>query len=319
MSLYLVTGGAGFIGSHIVTALVARGDRARVLDDLSSGTLANLEPLDVGEPGSGAPVEFLRGDVADPEPVRCASEGVAGIFHEAAQVSVPASFEDPRRSYEVNVLGTLHVLEGARRAGTARVVLAASSAAYGDSEELPKVESMVPQPLSPYASGKLAGEALLATWGQMHGIRATSLRYFNVFGPRQADDSPYSGVIALFARRLLAGEPVRIHGDGGQTRDFVFVEDVVRANLTAMDADLAPGEVFNVGTGRSISLLELHGGLAKLAGRDEPPRHGPPRVGDVRHSRADVSHIQARLGWRSQVDFEEGLRITFEWYRSQGS
>ena len=317
MPLFLITGGAGFIGSHLAAALVARGDHVRVLDDLSSGSLANLEPLGLGEPESGAPVEFYRGDVIDADLASRACRGVHGVFHEAAQVSVPASIDDPRRSYEVNVLGTLTVLEAARTAGVERLVFAASSAAYGDSEELPKVETMAPRPRSPYASGKLASEALLEVWGHAHGLRTVSLRYFNVFGPRQADDSPYSGVIAIFARRLLAGEPVTIHGDGQQTRDFVFVDDVVRANLAAMAGDVEPGEVLNVGTGRAIRLEELYRHLAELAGCDEPPRFGPGRAGDVRHSRADIGRIRARLGWQPEVAWEDGLARTLAWYRSR--
>ncbi|MEW6070976.1 MAG: NAD-dependent epimerase/dehydratase family protein [Planctomycetota bacterium] len=318
MALFLVTGGAGFIGSHLAAALAARGDRVRVLDDLSSGRLENLAPLAVGEIGSGAAVELLRGDVADPEAARRAARGVEGIFHTAAQVSVPASVEDPRRSYAVNVLGTLNVLEAAREEGVRRLVLSASSAAYGDAAELPTVETMAPRPCSPYASGKLAAEALFAVWGRLHGLRTVSLRYFNVYGPRQADDSPYSGVIALFARRLLAGLPVTIHGDGEQTRDFVFVADVVRANLAALAADLEPGEVLNVGTGEAISMNELFARLAELAGVTATPRHGPPRPGDVRYSRADVSRIRARLGWRPRVAMGDGLAVTLDWYRRRG-
>ncbi len=317
MSLFLITGGAGFIGSHIASALVARGDRVRVLDDLSSGCRDNLAPLGLGDLGSAAPVELVVGDVADPFLAREACRGAVGVFHEAAQVSVPASLEDPRESYRVNVSGTLNMLEAARAERVGRFVYAASSAAYGDSEELPKVETMSPLPLSPYASGKLAGEQLLAVWGRAFGLRTVSLRYFNVFGPRQADDSPYSGVIAIFARRLLEGKPVTIHGDGGQTRDFVYVEDVARANLAAMDGDLEPGEVLNVGTGETITLERLHSLMAELAGSESSAEHGPPREGDIRHSRADVGRIRELLGWESRVPWREGLRRTLDWYRSR--
>src|SRR5690349_15353325 len=237
MATYLVTGGAGFIGSHICEALRARGDGVRVLDDLSSGRLENL-----GGPAAG--VEFVRGSLTDPAACRAAVAGVAGIFHEAAQVSVPRSIEDPHASYQVNVQGTLNLLEAARAAKVERLVFAASSAAYGDSETLPKVESMLPQPLSPYASGKLAGEQLLRVYASCYGMRTVSLRYFNVFGPRQADDSPYTGVIALFVRALLRGQAPVIYGDGLQSRDFTYVSNVVEANLSAMARDLdEPGEI----------------------------------------------------------------------------
>jgi UDP-glucose 4-epimerase len=214
MSLYLVTGGAGFIGSHLVHALVKRGDRVRVLDDLSSGRLENLAGLDVGEVGEKCDVELVRGSITNPVHCRRACVGVHGIFHEAAQVSVPRSIEDPVESYEINVMGTLRLLEAARAGGVARVVSASSSAVYGNTQTLPKVESMPPDPLSPYASGKLGGEALMRVYGESHGMRTVSLRYFNVFGPRQADDSPYTGVIAIFARALLDGRPPTIFGDG---------------------------------------------------------------------------------------------------------
>ena len=257
-----------------------RGDRVRVLDDMSSGRPQNLAHLEVGGPESGAPVELLEGDVADPATARRACSGAMGAFHEAAQVSVPASFEDPERSYRTNVMGTLAVLEGARREGLEGVVFAASSAAYGDDPSLPKEESMRTAPLSPYASGKLAAEELLRVWGRSYGLRTVCLRYFNVFGPRQADDSPYTGVIAIFARALLDGAPVRIHGDGGQTRDFVYVQDAVRANLLAMDARrLDPGEVLNVGTGERVSIGGLYAELRELAGRSEEPEYGPERGG----------------------------------------
>jgi len=318
MSVHLVTGGAGFIGSHIVTALVERGDTVRVLDDLvSGGKKANLEHLEIGAPGSGAAVEIFEADVADAETVRRACRGVRGVFHEAAQVSVPQSVEDPLRSYRTNVMGTLAVLEGARREGVERVVFAASSAAYGDGEELPKHEGLTPRPQSPYASGKLAGEQLLAVWGRIHGLRTVSLRYFNVFGPRQADDSPYSGVIALFANALLRGDTVTIFGDGEQTRDFTYVGDVVRANLLAMESDLEPGEVLNVGRGESLSVNQLYWALAELVGSDREPRYAPRRAGDVLHSCADVTRMAERLGFSPTTDWREGLALTLGWYQDR--
>ncbi len=315
MAAYLVTGGAGFIGSHLAGALVRQGDRVRVLDDLSGGTHENLAHLEVGAAGSGAPVEFVRGSVADPVAVSRACEGVQGVFHHAALVSVPRSVERPEESFESNVTGTFQVLEGARRAGVRRVVFASSSAIYGEDERIPKDESMPPCPASPYAGDKLSGETLLATWSRTYGLSTVALRYFNVYGPRQADDSPYSGVIAIFARRLLAGEPVTIHGDGEQTRDFVFIDDVVRANLLAMDAALEGSAVFNVGTGSSVAIRALHGEMARLAGCGAEPRFAPGRAGDVRHSRASIDLIRARLGFEPRVPREEGLGATLDWYR----
>ena len=253
MATYLITGGAGFIGSHLAAALVARGDRVRILDDLSTGRRENLAELEVGAIGSGAPVELLQADVADREAVERGCRGAQGVFHEAAQVSVPRSIEDPEQSFAVNVDGTLRVLEGARAAGVRRVVFAASSAAYGDSETLPKHEEMLPRPLSPYAAGKVAGEHLMQVWARVYGLQTVCLRYFNVFGPRQLDDSPYTGVIAIFARALLEGRRARIYGDGEQSRDFTYIDNVVQANLRAMDAEGASGLVLNVG----LSLIHI--------------------------------------------------------------
>jgi len=314
--LYLVTGGAGFIGSHITAGLVQRGDRVRVLDDLSSGKLENLAHLDVGEYGSGAPVEFLPGDVVDADLCRRAVHGARGVFHEAAQVSVPRSVEDPLRSYDVNVNGTLRLLEAARAQGVGRFVFAASSAAYGDGEELPKHEGLVPAPLSPYASGKVAGEHLLRVYARCYGMHTVALRYFNVFGPRQADDSPYTGVIAIFARMLLEGRTPTIFGDGGQTRDFVYIGNVVAANLAAMDRELPAGSCCNVGTGVSISLLELLQAMAQELGVAVEPKFGAERAGDVRHSLADLTRARALLGYEPLVPWRDGLRETLAWYRA---
>ncbi len=317
MARVLVTGGAGFIGSHLVRALVSAGRPVRVLDDLSTGRRENLEGLEVGPIESGAPVEFLAGDVADPGDAAAACRGVAAVLHEAAQVSVPRSIEDPERTYAVNVLGTLRLLEGARAAGVERFVLAASSAAYGDAPELPKREDMIPAPLSPYAASKVAGEHLLRVWGEVHGMRTVALRYFNVFGPRQRDDSPYTGVIAIFARALLEGRRPTIFGDGEQTRDFTYVENVVDANLAALEADLAPGEVINIGGGERISLLELYRAMASELGVDLAPEHAPARPGDVRHSVAAIERAEALLGWRPRVSWREGLARTLAWYRER--
>ncbi|MBK7878438.1 MAG: SDR family oxidoreductase [Planctomycetes bacterium] len=315
MAIYLVTGGAGFIGSHLVDALLARGHRVRVLDDLSSGRIENLPSALLGEPGSDAPLEFYRGSIEDAELCRGACTGIAGVFHEAAQVSVPRSVEDPRTSYSINVTGTLNVLEGARLAGVPRVVFAASSAAYGNSEELPKVESMLPQPLSPYASGKIAGEHLLRVYAHVYGVRTVALRYFNIFGPRQADDSPYTGVIAIFAKALLEGRRAKIFGDGSQTRDFTYVDNVVDANLRAMERDVEPGSVINIGGGRRVSILELYRRMAEILGKDLEPILEPPRSGDVRDSLASLERARVLLGYEPSTTWEQGLDRTVAWYR----
>jgi len=317
MALYLVTGGAGFIGSHIATALAERGDRVRVLDDLATGQRANLEALNPGAVGSGAEVELLEGSITDEAAVREACRGVDGVFHEAAQVSVPQSVEDPIGSYEVNVTGTLRVLEAARGAGVERFVFAASSAAYGNCTKLPKVETMLPEPVSPYASGKVAGEHLLRVFGETHGMKTVSLRYFNIFGPRQADDSPYTGVIAIFAKALLEGRQATIFGDGEQTRDFTFVQNVVRANLAAIGADLEPGAVVNVGTGRSITINELYRAMAEEAGMPAEPIHAAPRAGDVLHSVASTERARAWLGYEVEIDWRAGMSETIGWYRER--
>ncbi|MDP6369669.1 MAG: NAD-dependent epimerase/dehydratase family protein, partial [Planctomycetota bacterium] len=223
MSLVLVTGGAGFIGSHLVERLVSKGHTVRVIDDFSSGKLENLEGLDCGDLGSGKQVEIIESCITDPVRVPTSMQGVDWVVHLAAQVSVPRSIEDPRMSYRINVDGTQNILDSARLAGAKRVVFAASSAAYGDHTELPLSEDLMPRPLSPYASGKLAGEHLMRVWAECYGMHTTSLRFFNVFGPRQADDSPYTGVIAIFAKALIEGSQPTIYGDGSQTRDFTFV------------------------------------------------------------------------------------------------
>lgn len=317
MSTYLVTGGAGFIGSHITSALVERGDRVRVLDDFSSGRVENLAHLEVGDPGSGSPVELLRGSVVDPDACAAACAGVEGIFHEAAQVSVPESIADPEKSLNVNVLGTMRLLEAARNAGVGRVVFAASAAAYGNAEKSPKVEDFVPKPLSPYAVGKVAGEHLLRAWGETYGLRTVALRYFNIFGPRQLDDSPYTGVIAIFAKALLEGRVPTIYGDGEQTRDFTYVANAVQANLKAMASELEPGTVVNVGGGASISLNQLLAAMAEICGIAVTPEYGPVREGDVRHSVASLDLARAALGYEPGVHWREGLQETLAWYRKR--
>ena len=315
MVLHLVTGGAGFIGSHIAAALVARGDRVRVLDDLSSGRVENLAALDVGPLGSGAPVELHRGSICSDAACAAACEGVQHVFHEAAQVSVPRSLERPLESYEINVMGTLRLLEAARKARVRSFVFAASSAAYGNSPTLPKIESMTPCPLSPYASAKLAGEQLLRVYGEAFGLKTVALRYFNIFGPRQSDDSPYTGVIALFARALLEGRSATIFGDGEQTRDFTYVDNVVQANLLAIDADLEPGIVINIGSGERITVNALYRTMASILGSSIAPTYAKARAGDVRDSLASLELARTRLGYKPSVSWREGLAPTVEWYR----
>jgi nucleoside-diphosphate-sugar epimerase len=315
MGTYLVTGGCGFIGSHIARALLGRGDSVRVLDDLSGGSLANLAGLELGGLGSGAPVEFVRASVTDAAACSAACAGVSAVFHEAAQVSVPRSIQDPIASYATNVSGTLQLLEAARKAQVGRFVFAASSAAYGNSPTLPKSETMPSDPVSPYASGKLAGEELLRVYGLLHGIRTVSLRYFNVFGPGQADDSPYTGVIALFARALLDGRRPRIYGDGEQTRDFTYVANVVEANMLAIERDLEPGIVINVGAGERISINAVYAEIARLLGSDLTPEYVPARDGDVRDSLAALDRARALLGYVPRIGWRQGLATTIDWYR----
>ena len=317
MGRHLVTGGAGFIGSHIAEALVRRGDRVRVLDDFSSGLAENIEALGAGSVGSGAPVEVLRGTISSQAACRAACEGIETVFHEAAMVSVPRSFEDPILSYEVNVMGTLRLLEAAHKSGVRSFVFASSSAVYGDSPALPKQEDTRPEPLSPYASGKLAGEHLLRVWGRAHGMKTVSLRYFNVFGPRQRDDSPYTGVIALFARALLEGRRATILGDGEQTRDFTYVDNVVHANLLALEKDLEPGTVINVGAGDRVSIRSMYRAMARIAGSSAEPNYAPPRAGDVRDSLASLDRARAFLGYEPRVAWEAGLAATMNWYRGR--
>lgn len=317
MTFYLITGGAGFIGSHLATALVERGNRVRVLDRVPRDEARNLAHLEVGANGSGAPVEYLQGDVSCPEDGARAMQGVAGVLHQAAQVSVPESVADPVRSYEVNVMGTEYLLEAARAEGVERFLFAASAAAYGNNPEVPKRETMLPEPCSPYASGKVAGEHLLKVWGECYGMKTVSLRYFNVFGPRQADDSPYTGVIAIFARELLAGRAPTIFGDGGQTRDFTPVENVVSANLLALEADLEPGAILNVGTQESVSLNDLYAVMAEHLGFDQKPNYGPTREGDVRHSMAAIDRAREWIGYEPLLDWKQALRQTLDWYAAR--
>lgn len=299
----LVTGGAGFIGSHLVEALLEQGRPVRVIDNLATGRRANLDHLDG--------YEWIEGDLRELGDCEAACEGVAGVLHQAAIPSVPRSVEDPLSSFDTGPLATMNLLEAARRARVGRVVFAASSSAYGDTEELPKHEAMLPNPLSPYAAGKLASEHYVRVYARTMGLDGVSLRYFNVFGPRQDPSSPYSGVISLFNKLMSQGDRPVIYGDGGQTRDFTFIANVVQANLLALDAE-APlrGEVFNVGTGEQISLLDLVAAINLVLGTSLEPEFRAGRAGDVRHSLAALDRIEATLGYQPTVGFADGLRRT---------
>ena len=309
----LVTGGAGFIGSHLVDALVALNARVSVLDDLSTGDAGNLSPAtERGE------VRFVHGSILDAPALSDAITGARCVFHLAALASVPESIERPEDYHDVNATGTLRVLDAARRAGAARVIFAASSAAYGNAEALPLAETTEPMPLSPYAASKLAGEAILHAFAHSYeALDAVSLRYFNIFGPRQNANSAYAAVIAAFADALTRGRAPRIFGDGEQSRDFTAVDNAVHANLLAAGAD-APllGRVVNVATGRRTTINELARRMARMLGRDElSPEHAPPRAGDARHSVADLTRARALLGYEPVVDFDAGLQATVDWYR----
>ncbi|MBD3348030.1 MAG: SDR family NAD(P)-dependent oxidoreductase [Candidatus Eisenbacteria bacterium] len=312
MSLMLVTGGAGFIGSHIAERLLEMGHEVRVLDNLSTGRRENLEQL-------GQDVELLEGDVRDLSTVERAVEGVEVVFHEAALASVPRSVDDPVSTNRVNVLGTLNVLVASRDAGVSRLVYASSSSIYGESPELPKREDMAPAPESPYAVSKLAGEHYCRVFSGLYGLECVVLRYFNVFGPRQDPDSQYAAVIPIFATALLEGETPVIYGDGGQSRDFTYVTNVVEANVLASEAPGCSGAVLNAACGGTVTVNELFRELAGLVGVSAKPVYAEPRPGDVRHSFADISRARERLGFEPRVGFEEGLRLTVGWYREQAS
>jgi UDP-glucose 4-epimerase len=307
--LYLVTGGAGFIGSHICERLLKDGHSVRVLDNFVSGKEANLESI-------GGDVELIRGDITDARTVAEAMKGVEVVFHEAALGSVPRSVADPMTTHEVNMTGTLNVLLAARDAGVRRVVNASSSSVYGDTEVLPKHESMMGQPLSPYALSKLAGEHYISIFNRVYGFEAVALRYFNIFGPRQDPESQYAAVIPRFVMALLEGRQPVIYGDGLQSRDFTYVENVVEANLLASEAEGASGKAFNVACGGRYSLLDLLGKIKEILGSDIEPIHEAARAGDVRDSQASIEAAAKSLGYRVTVDFEEGLRRTVAWYKT---
>ncbi len=309
MATFLVTGGAGFIGSHIVDALVARGDTVRVLDNLSTGNRDNLAEV-------AGQVEFIEGDVSDQAAVAGAIQNVDYVFHQAALASVPRSVEAPLDSHHACVTGTVNLLDQARQAGVRRVVYAASSSAYGDQPTSSKRESDLPSPLSPYAAAKLASENYCHAFYHTYGLETVCIRYFNVFGPRQDPDSPYSAVIPLFITRLLAGESPLVYGDGLQSRDFTYVANVVQGNLLAVTAEQAAGKTINVANGRSTDLLSLIRLLNQFLEVDVQPAHEPPRAGDVRESLADISLARKVLGYEPRVGFEEGLRRSIDYYQA---
>lgn len=306
----LVTGGAGFIGSHIAAALASNGARVRVLDDLSTGHRENIDEI-------GDDVDFIEGSVADRELLAKVLEGVEVVFHEAAIPSVPRSVEEPQQTHIASVDGTFSLLLAARDKKVRRVVYAASSSAYGDQPTLPKTEEMRPDPLSPYAVAKLVGEYYCQVFTRVYGLETVSLRYFNVFGPRQDPGSQYSGVVSLFISALLSGKTPVIYGDGEQSRDFTYIDNVVAANLSAALSEGASGKVINVANGERITLNQLLSELKELTGKqDVSAEYLEPRLGDVRHSLADVALAREFLGYECKVGLREGLQRTIEWWKT---
>jgi len=309
MRISLVTGGAGFIGSHIATALVEHGDRVRVLDNLSTGFERNLAHI-------RSRIDFQVGDLTDPDAVRKAVDGVDVVFHQAALASVPRSVDKPLETNQHCVTGTVALLDAALRAGVRRVVYAASSSAYGDQPTSSKRETDLPSPISPYGAAKLAGEFYCHAFWATHGLQTVALRYFNVFGPRQDPNSEYSAVIPKFITTMLRGEQPTIFGDGHQSRDFTYVANVVHGNLLAAEAPGVAGRVLNLANGRSTSLLELLAALNKLLKLNVVPKHLPARIGDVRESLADITQARTLLEYEPEVGFEEGLERSIDYYRS---
>jgi nucleoside-diphosphate-sugar epimerase len=309
MPSYLVTGGAGFIGSHLTEELVGRGHRVRVADNLVTGKRRNLDHI--------RGVEFLEGDLADLAFARTATDGMEFVLHQAAMASVPRSVKDPITSNRANIDAALNVLVASRDAGVKRVVYAGSSSVYGDTPTLPKHEGMTPNPLSPYALQKLVGEEYCRMFTRLYGLETVTIRYFNVFGPRQDPGSPYSGVISLFATALLESRRPTIYGDGEQTRDFTYVANVVAGVLKACEARDANGQTINVATGSRMSLNELLKVMNRLVGTSMEPLRQEPRTGDVKDSQADISKAKSLLGYQPTVSSEEGLKRTLEWYRSE--
>ena len=307
MTTYLVTGGAGFIGSHLVRFLLDRGGRVRVLDDFSTGKRENLAEL-------GTKIEILEGSLSSDLDVDAAVRGVDFVFHEAAIPSVPRSVEFPLESHESNSTGTLRLLKSAAAASVRRLVYASSSSVYGANPSLPKVESMPTEPLSPYAVSKLSGEQYAVVFHRLYGLETVSLRYFNVFGPRQDPNSPYSGVVSRFIDAITSGTAPTIHGDGEQTRDFTYVENVARANFAAIERPEAAGSVYNIGCATRVSINDLWRVMAELSGSALEPHYAPARSGDVPHSLADIGRARKDLGYEPAVDLREGLRRTLSYY-----
>jgi UDP-glucose 4-epimerase len=307
-----VTGAAGFIGRSIVAALLARGESVRGIDSFITGKRSNLAGLDA--------MEFMEGDLTDPAACAAACAGVEIVFHEAALASVPRSVADPAATNRNCLDATLNVLIAARAAGVRRVIYAGSSSAYGDTPTLPKHEGMLPNPISPYAVAKLAGEHYMSAFTRVYGLETVTLRYFNVFGPHQDPDSHYSGVLAIFCRQMLAGEQLTIYGDGEQSRDFTYIDNVVEANLLAasVPAEKVSGRVMNIASGSRITLNETFAILRFLTGYNGTPAYAEPRAGDIRDSLADIRLAGELLGYAPTVDFREGLRRTVAWYRNSG-
>lgn len=310
MANYLVTGGAGFIGSHIVERLVADGQRVRVLDDFSSGKRENLAPF-------ASQIEIMEGDLRRPEDCRRACDGIEVVYHEGAVPSVPKSVADPATSHQANVDGTFNLLMAARDAGCRRVIYAASSSAYGDQPELPKRETACPAPLSPYAVNKLVGEHYLRTFFLCYGLETISLRYFNVFGPRQDPKSQYAAAIPAFVSAILKNEPPTIFGDGEQTRDFTYIDNVVHANILAAQAPRTEGQVVNVACGESVTINQIIRIINEQLGKQVKPKHVPERAGDVKHSLAAIDLARQVIGYEPIVSFAEGLRRAIEWYQKR--
>jgi nucleoside-diphosphate-sugar epimerase len=310
MPTYLVTGGAGFIGSHIARKLVTLGENVRILDNFSTGRRRNLDGV---EPA----ITLIEGDIRDAGVVGRAVGGVDYVIHQAALASVPRSLDDPVSTNEVNVGGTLNLLDAARRAGVKMFVYASSSSVYGDSETLPKTEDMTPRPKSPYAVSKLGGEWYCRVFSETLGLPTVSLRYFNVFGPRQDPNSQYAAVIPIFSKSLLTGSAPTIFGDGEQSRDFTYVENVVAANLLACRSGLTGGRVFNIACGERFTLNELYARLQNIVGNELAPVYAAARPGDVKHSEAGIGAIRSELGYKVIVDFDAGLEQTVRWYRDE--
>ena len=310
MGMYLVTGGAGFIGSNIAAALVRRGERVRIFDNFSTGDIANLAEIKHD-------VDIVEGDLRDLDALRKAVDGVTHISHQAALRSVPRSVDDPLSTDAVNTHGTLQLLVAAHDAGVQRVVYASSSSVYGDSPALPKVEDQTPAPISPYAVAKLAAELYCRMYTRLYGLETVSLRYFNVFGPKQSPESKYAAVVPLFMKAALRGEPLVVHGDGEQSRDFTYIDNVVEANLLSLTTPGVGGEVFNIACNERHSVLEIAQTVERLLGRRLTIEHTPPRSGDVRHTQASIERAERLLHYRPSIGFAEGMRRTFEYVRAQ--